>query len=124
MLGNVRSVGLRGATVLMIDSDRTTHLLRICAGQSGLPHVAVAKARAQRPRLSVEIGTGRLLRMIVPEPCVVRQPMIRRVSRARPQGSASAAQQRSMRLTRPAGWPTRIADRRNSLGVTHRVAVV
>jgi hypothetical protein len=32
MLGNVRSVGLRGAA-LMIDSDRTTHLLLICAGQ-------------------------------------------------------------------------------------------
>jgi hypothetical protein len=32
MLGNVRSVGLHGAA-WMIDSDRTTHLLRICAGQ-------------------------------------------------------------------------------------------
>jgi hypothetical protein len=47
MLGNVRSVGLPGAA-LMIDSDRTTYLLRICTSaahlrRSGLPHVAVAK---------------------------------------------------------------------------------
>ena len=32
MLGNLRPVGLRGAA-WMINSDRTTHLLRICAGQ-------------------------------------------------------------------------------------------
>jgi hypothetical protein len=73
MLGNVRSVGLRGAA-LMIDSDRTTHLLRICAGQDS--PTSRSPGRAQRPRLSVKIGTGRLLLMIAPEPCVVRQPRV------------------------------------------------
>jgi hypothetical protein len=38
--------------------------------------------------LSVEIGTGRLLLMIAPEPCVVRQPMIRWASNGPTPGSA------------------------------------
>jgi hypothetical protein len=45
MLGNVRSVGLCGAA-LMMDSDRTTHLLRICAGQGSTKAAVVDRQDA------------------------------------------------------------------------------